>query len=72
MLNIYALNKTKIDKEYKKIAVYKKVLNKCHQKIKSASEKSDTFIFYVVPDCIIGIPKYDTISCTEFIYNKLN
>ena len=71
MLNIYALNKTKSDKEFKKILVYKQVLKICHQKIKTASEKSQSILAYLVPEYIIGIPKYDIVSCTEYIYNKL-
>ncbi len=71
MLNIYALNKTKTDKELKKILVYKQVLNICHKKIKTASEKSQTVVLYLVPEYIIGIPRYDIMSCTEYIYNKL-
>ena len=71
MLNINSLNNVRDLKELNKFQIYKKVLSKCHHRIKTVSLKGDSYCFYVIPEYIFGIPKYDKLSCAEFITNKL-
>ena len=71
MLNIYSLNNVRDQKEINKLEIYKKVLKKCHHRIKTFSSKGDSFCFYIVPEYIYGIPKYDTLNCAAYIVNKL-
>lgn len=71
MMNIYALNNVRDQKEINRFQIYKRVLKKCHHRIKTISKKGDSFGFYVVPEYIYGIPKYDTLSCATYIVNKL-
>jgi len=35
------------------------------------SSKGETFCYYVVPEYIYGIPKYNTLNCAIYIVNKL-
>ena len=71
MLNIYALNNIRDQKEINRYQIYKKVLKRCHHRIKTISKKGESFCFYIVPEYIYGIPKYDTLSCANFIVKKL-
>lgn len=71
MLNIYSLNNIRDQKEINKIEIYKKVLHKCHHRIITCSAKGDTFCFYIIPEYIYGIPKYNTLYCSQYIVAKL-
>ena len=71
MLNIHSLNNVRDQKEINKYEIYKLVLKKCHHRIKTLSSKGDSECFYVIPEYIWGIPKYDTISCAGYIVNRL-
>lgn len=71
MLNIYSLNNIRDQKELNKMEIYKKVLRKCHHRIITCSTKGDTFCFYIIPEYIYGIPKYNTLNCAQYIVNKL-
>uniref|UniRef100_A0A6C0EIY9 Uncharacterized protein n=1 Tax=viral metagenome TaxID=1070528 RepID=A0A6C0EIY9_9ZZZZ len=71
MLNINSLNNIRDQKEINKYEIYKKVLSKCHHRIKVVSQKGDSFCFYVIPEYIFGVPKYDKLCCAEYIINKL-
>ena len=71
MLNINSLNNIRDQKEINKYEIYKKVLKKCHHRIKTFSHKGDSFCMYIIPEYIFGIPKYDKLSCAAYIVNKL-
>lgn len=71
MLNINSLNNVRDQKEINKYEIYKKVLKKCHHRIKTFSHKGDSFCMYIIPEYIFGIPKYDKLSCAAYIVNKL-
>ena len=71
MLNIFALNNVRDQKELNRLEIYRKVLKKCHHRIKTISGKGDSFCWYFVPEYIYGVPKYDTLSCATYIVNKL-
>lgn len=71
MLNIYALNNIRDQKEINKFQIYKEVLKKCHHRIKIHSSKGESFCFYIIPEYIYGIPKYDTLNCANYIIDKL-
>lgn len=57
-----------------KIQVYNKILNRVHKKIKtiSRSRNGEKFCFYVLPEFVLGIPKYDIGICTSYIIDKLS
>ena len=71
MININELHKINEERQKFRISVYDKVLKKCHHRIKTFSSKGDSFCFYIVPEYIYGIPKYDTLNCAGYIVNKL-
>jgi len=71
MINVFALNNVRDQKEINKYGIYKKVLKKIHHRIKVIASKGDTFCFYIVPEFIFGIPKYDTLNCAEYLVKKL-
>jgi hypothetical protein len=72
MLNIHSLNNVRDQKEINKQEIYKKVLQKCHHRIKICANKGSSECCYIVPEYIYGIPKYDILNCALYIVNKLN
>ena len=57
-----------------KIKIYKKILARVHKKIKTTSRmrNSEKFSFFLIPEFILGIPRYDMAECTSFIIEKLS
>ena len=53
--------------------VYSKILNRVHTQIKTTSRQRDSnkFVFFVVPEFLVGTPTYDVAACTAFIIDKL-
>ena len=56
-----------------RIRVYKKLLNRAHAKIKYASRQrnSEHFCFFIVPEFLVGTPRYDSAACIAYIMDKL-
>ena len=56
-----------------RIQLFNKILNRVHNKIKvTARQKHDEqYCFYVVPEVILGIPRYDVDTCISYIVEKL-
>jgi len=54
--------------------VYKKILNRTHQKIKYESRQKSTghYCFFIVPEFLVGTPRYDSASCIAYIMDKLS
>lgn len=52
---------------------YKTVLNRIHSKIKLTSRQnlSEQFCWFVIPEMMIGVPKYDVAKCISFCMDKL-
>jgi hypothetical protein len=48
-------------------------LNSVHKKIKTASRQrtNNQYCWYLVPETILGVPKYDQAGCIAFIIDKL-
>ena len=57
-----------------KIKIYQKILARVHKKIKTVSRmrNSEKFSFFLIPEFILGIPRYDMAECTSFIIEKLS
>jgi hypothetical protein len=53
--------------------IYSKILNKAHRriKIKSRQKHGIKYIFFVVPEFVIGTPTYNQTSCIAYIIDKL-
>ena len=56
-----------------KINIYTKILNRVHSKIKTTARmrNSEKFCFFLIPEFVLGIPRYDVAACTSFILEKL-
>lgn len=56
-----------------RILVYKKILQRVFNRIKITSRQKidEQFCYFVVPEHILGLPKYDVDTCTSFIIDKL-
>ena len=52
---------------------YNKILVRIHNKIKYISKQlvNDQCCWYVMPEMMIGIPKYDVKDCTAYVIEKL-
>ena len=72
-LNIDELYEKKRQYDLNKLALFNKILNRVHVKIKTTSRQKfdEQFSWFVVPEMIIGVPKYDQGSCIAYIIDKL-
>ena len=72
-LNIDELYEKKRQYDLSKLAVYNKILNRIHIRIKTTSRQKmdEQFCWFVVPEMIIGVPKYDQASCIAYLMDKL-
>ena len=72
-INLDELYKQKKITSDLKIQNYNKILNRVHKKIKSVARlrNNDEFCFFVLPEFVLGIPRYDMGSCTSYIMEKL-
>jgi len=73
-LDLDELFKEKKQSYEHKIKIYQKILSRVHKKIKTTSRmrNSDKFSFFLIPEFILGIPRYDMAECTSFIIEKLS
>ena len=71
-INLDELYKRKQKLEENKIKVFQMILGRIHSKIKITSRLKchDMFCFYVIPEFLVGVPRYDLAACTGFIINK--
>jgi len=72
-LNIDELYEKKRQYDLNKLTLFNKMLNRIHVRIKTTSRQKidDNFCWYVVPELIIGVPKYDQGSCIAYLMDKL-
>ena len=71
-INIDELYDYKKASDLNKLALFQKILNRVHVRIKTTSkQKREQFCWYFVPEIIIGVPKYDQAECIAYIMDKL-
>lgn len=72
-LNIDDLYEKKRQQDLNKLNLFNKILNRIHVRIKTTSrQKADEgFCWYVVPEVIIGVPKYDQAGCIAYLIDRL-
>jgi len=72
-LNIDELYEKKKQHDLTKLALFNKILNRIHVRIKTVSRQKidEHFCWYLVPEIIIGVPKYDQASCIAYLIDKL-
>jgi len=72
-LNIDELYEKKRQYDLSKLNLFNKILNRIHVRIKTTSrQKADEhFCWFLVPEVIIGVPKYDQAACIAYLMDKL-
>jgi hypothetical protein len=72
-INIDELYEKKRQLDVSKLELFKKILNRIHVRIKTTARHSidEKFCWFVVPEVIIGVPKYDQAACIAYIMDTL-
>ena len=72
-LNMDELYIKKQQQDLNILSNYNKILSRIHNKIKYISKQliNDQCCWYVMPEMMIGIPKYDYKDCTAYVIEKL-
>ena len=72
-INIDDLYEKKRQVDQNKLELFKKILNRIHVRIKTTAKQNihEKFCWFVVPEIIIGIPKYDQAGCIAYLSNTL-
>ena len=72
-INIDELYEKKRQQDLSKLTLFNKILNRIHVRIKTTSrQKTDEhFCWFLVPEVIIGVPKYDQPACIAYLMDKL-
>jgi hypothetical protein len=72
-INIDDLYQRKREIDQLKLKVFRKILNRVHSKIKITSRQrsAEQFTFFVVPEFLVGTPRYDVAACIAYIIDKL-
>lgn len=72
-INIDELYEKKQQSDLHKLSLFNKILNRIHVRIKTVSRQKidETFCWFVVPEIIIGVPKYDQGACIAYLMDKL-
>jgi len=72
-INLDELYEKKKQYDLHRLELYNKILNRIHVKIKTTSKQKldEQFCWFVVPEVIIGVPKYDQGDCIGYLFQKL-
>jgi hypothetical protein len=72
-LNIDDLYEKKRQQDLNKLALFNKLLNRVHVKIRTVSRQkaNEQFCWFLVPETILGVPKYDQGACIAYLIDKL-
>jgi len=72
-LNIDELYEKKRQYDLSKLSLFNKILNRIHVRIKTTSnqKKDEYYCWFLVPEVIIGVPKYDQAACIAYLIDKL-
>ena len=72
-INIDELYEKKRQVDLNKLELFKKILNRIHVRIKTTAKQNihEKFCWFVVPEIIIGVPKYDQAGCIAYLMETL-
>lgn len=72
-VNLDDLYEQKRVSDLSKLALYNKLLTRIHTRIKTTSRQKNTnnVCWFVLPEVMIGAPKYNREECIPYIINKL-
>lgn len=71
--NIDELYEAKQKKDLARLNIFKKLLSRVYNKIKTTSRvsRNNPCCWFTVPEVILGVPYYDHISCIEYLVVQL-
>ena len=72
-IDIDELYEKKRQHDLNNLELFNKILNRIHDKIRKTSKlcKNATNCWFVVPEVMIGIPRYDHSQCIAYVIEKL-
>jgi hypothetical protein len=72
-LNIDELYEKKRQYDLNKLGLFNKILNRIHVRIRTTSRQriDEQFCWFIVPEIIIGVPKYDQGACIAYLIDRL-
>tara|TARA_B100000902_G_C27095957_1_gene806280 strand:- start:250 stop:840 length:591 start_codon:yes stop_codon:yes gene_type:complete len=72
-VNLDDLYEKKKQQDLSTLSTYNKILNRIHNKIKTISRQhaQHQYCWYLIPEMMIGVPKYDHGACIAFCIDKL-
>lgn len=72
-INIDELYEKKRQYDLNQMHLFNKLLNRIHVRIKTTSRQKmdELFCWFVVPEIMIGVPKYDQAACIAYLIDKL-
>lgn len=71
-IDLDELYETKKQKDLNKLETYRRILNRIHNKIKHVSrQRCDQHCWFLVPEMILGVPRFDNGECIAFLVDKL-
>ena len=72
-INIDELYEKKRQQDLNKLALFNKLLNRVHVRIRTISRQKvdEQFCWFLVPETILGVPKYDQAACIAYLMDKL-
>jgi hypothetical protein len=72
-VNIDDLYEKKRKQDLNKLDLFNKILNRIHVKIKNVSRQKvdEQICWFLVPETMIGVPRYDQGACIAYLINKL-
>tara|TARA_Y100001970_G_C14233411_1_gene860227 strand:+ start:2486 stop:3217 length:732 start_codon:yes stop_codon:yes gene_type:complete len=73
-LNLEDLYESKKKSDLIRLSMYNKMLQRIHQKIKTTSRQrtNNQICFFVMPEIMIGFPKYDIAEAVHYIMSNLD
>ena len=72
-LNLDELYERKQQQDLNTLSLYNRILLRVHSRIKTVSRQQtkDQHCWFIMPETIIGVPKYDYGACTAYIIDQL-
>lgn len=72
-VNLDELYERRREIQEQKEAIYKRILSRILKKIKMTSrvKHDEQYCFYLIPEVIIGYPRYNVSACIEYVIEKL-
>jgi hypothetical protein len=72
-INLDDLYEKKKEENLETVKLYNRILNKVHDRIKCVSRQrgSESICWYVIPEIILGVPRYNHTECVNYICDKL-